>query len=130
MICRFLIWRVIGAGKGTQSEILSANYGYIHLSTGDMCREAVLLNNELGKKVQPYINDGKLVPDGLMTDIICARLQQEDAKTKGVLLDGYPRTAKQSFDLSTNNYVEIDRVILIQVLDEMCIQRVLGKSMF
>lgn len=92
-----------------------------------MCREAIDKKSELGKKVEPYIKAGKLVPDNLMIEVINKRLQQKDALDHGVLLDGYPRTNNQALELVKNDSINIDRVILIQTPDEVCIKRVLGR---
>lgn len=70
-----------------------------------------------------------MVPDKLMTEVINKRLEQKDANERGVLLDGYPRTTKQAAELSSNDNIIVDRVILIQTSDEICIQRVLGNFM-
>lgn len=117
---------LLGTGKGTQCAALSVSHNFIHMSTGDMCREAIENQTELGRKVEPYIKSGKLVPDKLMTEVINKRLEQKDANERGVLLDGYPRTTKQAAELIKNDNIIVDRVILIQTSDEICIQRVLG----
>src|SRR3990172_10445485 len=116
-----------GAGKGTQCKLISQKTGIIHLSTGDLCREAVRLNNELGQKVGEYLQQGDMVPDELMIEVMNDRLKQPDAKTYGVLLDGYPRTKKQTKALLDNRNINIDRVILIQTTDNLCTERILGR---
>ena len=78
-----------GAGKGTQAKRLENSYGVIQLSTGDMLREMIASGTELGKKAQSFMDEGKLVPDELIIDIIGERIGQSDCE-KGFLLDGFP----------------------------------------
>ncbi len=116
-----------GTGKGTQCKLIANRTGMIHLSTGDMCREAVRLNTELGERIGEYFKRGDLIPDELINDVIQERLRQPDAIAQGVLLDGYPRTVKQARTLTRNSDIEIDRVILLQASDDICIERILGR---
>lgn len=83
-----------GVGKGTQAVRLSEKLGVVHVSTGDILREAVADGTGLGKKVREYLESGQLVPDGLMGDLIAERLGQDDARG-GFILDGFPRTLEQ-----------------------------------
>lgn len=89
-----------GAGKGTQAERLVADYGLIHISTGDMLRGAVAGGSELGLQAQAYMNRGELVPDELVIGIVRERLDAADIRAQGVLLDGFPRTVAQAEALS------------------------------
>jgi adenylate kinase len=84
-----------GAGKGTQARMLSESLKLPHISTGDMLREAMKNQTELGKKVQAYMDSGALVPDGLVDAIIVERIGSEDW-SRGFILDGYPRTIQQA----------------------------------
>jgi len=84
-----------GAGKGTYATRLSAKYGIPHVSTGQLFREAVAKQTELGKKVKQYLDSGALVPDEIVIDLIRERLHQPDC-TKGFILDGFPRTTPQA----------------------------------
>ncbi len=88
-----------GVGKGTQAKLLSSNFGIPQISTGDMLREAVRTESELGKKAKSVMEKGELVPDDLMLGIIKERIQREDCK-KGFILDGFPRTIPQAKHLS------------------------------
>jgi adenylate kinase len=85
-----------GAGKGTQAEQLVADYGLIHVSTGDMLRGAVAAGTELGQQAQAFMNRGELVPDELVIGIVRERLDGDDIREQGVLLDGFPRTVAQA----------------------------------
>ncbi|MDP1709497.1 MAG: nucleoside monophosphate kinase, partial [Candidatus Komeilibacteria bacterium] len=79
-----------GAGKGTQAEKLSKEYKIPHISTGDMLREAVKNNFDVGKKANAYMVKGELVPDQLVIEIVKERLEKQDTKN-GFILDGFPR---------------------------------------
>ena len=84
-----------GAGKGSVATLLRDKLNLVHISTGDMFREAINAGTELGKKAQSYINSGALVPDDVTVGIVKERLSQDDCKN-GFLLDGFPRTLVQA----------------------------------
>ena len=84
-----------GAGKGTQAKKISEKYGIPHISTGDIFRANIKENTELGQKAKTYMDQGLLVPDELVVDLVVDRLAQDDAK-KGYVLDGFPRTIPQA----------------------------------
>lgn len=84
-----------GAGKGTQAHKLAAHCGYPSISTGDVLREAVKKQTNLGKKAQKLMDAGELVPDSLVDEIVKSRLADEDSQ-RGFILDGYPRTIGQA----------------------------------
>ncbi len=88
-----------GVGKGTQAKLISADYHIPQISTGDMLREAVGKQTELGKKAQAIMERGELVPDDIILGIIKNRISQEDCKN-GLILDGFPRTIPQAEGLS------------------------------
>ena len=110
-----------GAGKGTQGEILSKKLGIDTISTGVMLRTAIKEQSEVGKIAQMYINDGKLVPDEVIVNIVKERLSQPDCQ-KGFILDGFPRTIAQAKALSATD-VKIDKVLSIEVEDEKIVER-------
>jgi adenylate kinase len=85
-----------GAGKGTQCAKLAAKYGAPHISTGDMLRAAVSEGTEFGRKADEYMTAGNLVPDEVMIGVVAERLAKTDARDRGFLLDGFPRTAGQA----------------------------------
>ncbi len=89
-----------GAGKGTQARMMSDKLKFPHISTGDMLREALKNQTELGRKAQAYMESGGLVPDELVDAIVAERLAREDC-AKGVILDGYPRTIPQAETLQS-----------------------------
>lgn len=84
-----------GAGKGTQAKLVSERYGIPQVSTGDLLRDNVARGTELGKKADPVMKSGNLVPDDLMLAMVADRLKQPDAR-RGFILDGFPRTVGQA----------------------------------
>ena len=84
-----------GAGKGTQARMISEALQLPHISTGDMLREALKLQTELGKKAKAFMNSGTLVPDEIVDEIVAERLSRDDCK-RGAILDGYPRSVPQA----------------------------------
>ena len=87
------------AGKGTQSDMLTNNFGYIHISTGDMLREEIKADTELGKSIKNIIDEGKLVSDDIIITLIRNKLS--NIKGKPFILDGFPRTLNQAQNLDT-----------------------------
>ena len=110
-----------GAGKGTQGEILEKKLGISTISTGLMLRTAIKDQTEVGKLAEQYINDGKLVPDEVIVEIVKQRLAQPDCE-KGFILDGFPRTTAQAEALEAAG-VEIDKVLLLEVDDNKIVER-------
>lgn len=114
-----------GVGKGTQSENIVKKYSIVQISTGDILRNEVKNETELGKKAKQFMEKGELVPDELIIKMIENRIMQNDC-AKGFLLDGFPRTIEQamSFDkmLAQKNII-LDNVIYIDVPDEEIIER-------
>ena len=118
-----------GAGKGTQAKKIAEKYTIPHISTGDIFRANIKNNTELGKKAKEYINQGLLVPDELVVDLVVDRLGQEDAK-KGYVLDGFPRTIPQAEALTKalkEKNEEIDYAVNIEVADEVIVNRMAGR---
>lgn len=118
-----------GAGKGTQAEFIKKEYPIPHISTGDMFRDAVSRETELGKEAKKYMDAGKLVPDEVTIGIVEERLGEADCKT-GFLLDGFPRTTVQAEALdkvlnSTDR--KIDVAINIAVPNDILIKRLSGR---
>ena len=113
-----------GAGKGTVASLLAAQSNVPHISTGNLFREAIKNQTELGNKVKAVTESGALVPDDLTVELVKQRLHAEDTK-HGFLLDGFPRTVAQADALST--LVDIDRVVDITVTDETIIERLSGR---
>ncbi|MDU1176642.1 MAG: adenylate kinase [Peptoniphilus harei] len=118
-----------GAGKGTQAEYIVEKYNIPHISTGDIFRENIKNNTELGKKAKSYMDKGLLVPDDLVIALVEDRLNKEDAK-EGFLLDGFPRTVAQAVNLDSildKNDEKLTKVINISVDPEILIERAVGR---
>ncbi|MBC7334435.1 MAG: adenylate kinase [Actinobacteria bacterium] len=114
-----------GAGKGTQACKISERLGIPHISTGDILRNEVAKGSSLGKKALGYMNEGKLVPDEIILEIIKNRIVETDA-SRGFLMDGFPRNLKQArmFSEILNSLdMKLDRVINIEVSQDEIIKR-------
>lgn len=114
-----------GSGKGTQAKRIAAEYGLAHIATGDILRAAIAARSELGRKVQPILESGQLVPDGLMIELIREKLVSDEAK-EGFVLDGFPRTAAQADALDAMLH-EIGRTLTVvfelQIGKAACVER-------
>ena len=118
-----------GAGKGTQAVELVNKYKLTHISTGEMFREAIAKQTEMGKLANSYISKGKLVPDEVTVGLVKERLAQEDCKN-GFILDGFPRTLPQAECLDqicSELNIKIDNVIDIEVSTDDIIERLSGR---
>lgn len=91
-----IIFGAPGAGKGTQSDKIIEKYGLGHISTGDVLRDQIKKGTELGKTAKGYIDEGKLIPDDLMVNILATVYDSFGKDHKGVIFDGFPRTVKQA----------------------------------
>ena len=114
-----------GAGKGTQADLICSFLNIPKISTGDMLREAIASETQLGKKVAGVLNSGSLVSDEIIGSIIVERIQKQDCKN-GFLFDGVPRTIGQATMLEDMN-VSFSHVIEIQVDDKIIINRMSGR---
>ena len=114
-----------GAGKGTQAKRLADRFSILHVSTGDMLREARRKETELGQKAADYMDAGKLVPDEVVIGIVRQRLDEEDA-ADGFILDGFPRTRPQAEALDEMG-VSLEAVVNIEVDDDEVVQRLGGR---
>ena len=118
-----------GAGKGTQSKSLSLALRIKHISTGDILREAIKNNTALGEKAKKYVESGELVPDSLVTQMLIARIGQDDTKN-GFILDGFPRNIQQAKDLDVflnqEGFKDV-KVIYLDTSYEVIIRRLTGR---
>ena len=120
-----------GAGKGTQAEKLVEDMGLCHISTGDILRQAVKDETELGLKAKGFMDAGDLVPDELIIDLMRERIQQPDT-AKGVILDGFPRTTTQAVALDAMlKELErpLDAAVLVNVDAEVIVKRLTSRRM-
>ncbi|MGB9521852.1 MAG: adenylate kinase, partial [Anaerolineales bacterium] len=118
-----------GAGKGTQAQIINEKLGIPHISSGDIFRDNLKNQTELGKLADGYIKAGQLVPDAITIKMIKERLSQPDC-ANGAILDGFPRTPEQAEALKqmlTEFNAQVERVIYISVADEVLIERLSGR---
>ena len=122
---RIILIGAPGAGKGTQAAFLTKKFGIPQISTGDMLRSAVQAKTELGLEAKDFMNQGKLVPDNLIINLVKFRVDKEDCK-KGFLLDGFPRTIPQAKAM-IDAEISIDFVIEVAVPDHEIIQRLTGR---
>ena len=114
-----------GSGKGTQADLLSAKYGITHVNTGELLRALAEEPTQVGEAVRHFLENGLMVPEGVVTRIIEERLSSPDCE-RGFILDGYPRTASQmvTFDhLLQELGREVFAVIYIEVPDSVCLAR-------
>ncbi len=118
-----------GAGKGTQAKMIADKYGVPHISTGDIFRANIKEGTELGKKAKTYMDQGLLVPDDLVVDLVVDRVKNDDCKS-GYVLDGFPRTIPQAECLDkalAQMNDSMDYAINIDVPDENIITRMGGR---
>lgn len=118
-----------GAGKGTQAKKIAEQYKIPHISTGDIFRANIKNGTKLGKKAKTYMDQGLLVPDELVVDLIMDRFQDEDCKN-GYVLDGFPRTIPQAESLDAalvKQGESIDYAINVEVPDENIVNRMSGR---
>ncbi len=126
---RLVILGPPGAGKGTQAEFIINKYSIPHISTGDIFRENIKNGTELGKKAKSYMDQGALVPDQVVIEIVQDRISRDDCK-KGFLLDGFPRTVAQAVSLDAELDklgTKLDKVINIDVDSSILVERAVGR---
>ncbi len=119
-----------GAGKGTLASLLKSSLKIEHVSTGDILREQIKKNTDLGKEVKIFIDSGRLVPDELVTKLIENKLTVENGAKKGFMLDGFPRTKAQAMDLDkilNKIHQPLDYVISMESTLPIIILRLTGR---
>ncbi len=125
-----VIFGAPGSGKGTQSDILVQKYGFNHISTGDVLRGEIKDGTELGKTAKAYIEQGQLIPDSLMIDIL-ANVYDSLCPCEGVIFDGFPRTIPQAEALKqmlADRGTEVSAMLELQVPDEVLVERLLNRG--
>ena len=119
-----------GSGKGTQAKRISAAHGIPHVSTGDMFRGAIAEGTQLGRRVEPILASGELVPDDLTVELIRERLGAPDAAS-GFVLDGFPRNLAQAeaLDAMLDEIGRtLDAVLFFDLSDEIAVERIHGRA--
>ncbi len=114
-----------GAGKGSQAKKIALKFGIVHLSTGDMFREAKKSDESISK----LLSAGQLVPDEIVVNMVRKRLEKNNVK-KGFLLDGFPRTVKQAEELDRmliSENIKMDKILLMNVPFEEAVKRIVGR---
>ena len=114
-----------GAGKGTQAELLTEKLSIPAISTGNMLREAMANGSELGQKIKKFMDEGSLVPDAVIMDLVAERVAQPDCEN-GFILDGVPRTLAQAEAIDAKG-VRIDHVVSLEVDDAAIAERMSGR---
>lgn len=118
-----------GAGKGTQAARLKEELGLPHVTTGDLFRENIAAETELGKKAKPYYDAGDLVPNELTIGMLLERINQPDC-ANGCMFDGYPRNMEQAVALDqalASDGKQIDRAVYIEVAEDELVRRLSGR---
>jgi adenylate kinase len=119
-----------GAGKGTQAATLSDKLGVAHISTGDLFRQHIEAETELGRQVKGILDSGRLVPDELTIELVRERLDEPDT-ADGFLLDGFPRNVTQADLLNkilADRDEKLDAVIELQVDEDVLVERLLARG--
>ena len=122
---RVILFGAPGAGKGTQADFIEQNFGYKKISTGDLIRTEVRSGSEIGKIVKAIIDNGELVSDEIIIEMVKRRINQDDIK-KGYIMDGFPRTLKQALELS-NIKIEREIVIYLKVNEDSVVERLVSR---
>ena len=120
-----------GSGKGTQSEKLIEKYGLHHISTGEVLRNHIKNETELGKIAKKYIDEGQLIPDDLMIRILDDVMEKEAKDKPGVIFDGFPRTIPQAEalnELLKKRNKELHAVVGLEVPDEELVKRMINRG--
>lgn len=114
-----------GSGKGTQGQMICEKFDLVHISTGDILRQAVKNQTQLGLEAKKFMEKGQLVSDDLINQMTKDRLNQDDCQNR-FLLDGYPRTLDQAEFLDSQK-IDVDFAILINVPDSTIVERIVGR---
>lgn len=126
---RLILLGLPGAGKGTQAKVLADRHGLLHISTGDMFRQAAAEGTELGLRAQSFMSCGELVPDEDTIGMLLERVARPDAAA-GIMLDGFPRTIPQAEALDralADRGEQFDAVLYIQVPERLLMSRLTGR---
>lgn len=116
------------SGKGTQAQFITKQLEIPHISTGDLFRDNIKRNTPLGQEAQKYMNEGKLVPDSLVLNMLFDRIAEPDAK-KGYLLDGFPRTVSQAQEYGKHVGSQVKPIVInLEVPDNILLERIASRQ--
>ncbi|MBN1800623.1 MAG: adenylate kinase [Candidatus Lokiarchaeota archaeon] len=125
-MAKIILFGAPGSGKGTlASRIVEVESNIVHISTGDIFRENISKKTPLGLKAKGFTDKGELVPDELVIDMVRERMEREDVKENGFILDGFPRTLPQAQKLG--EFASADVVLLLDVPKDILLKRILGR---
>jgi adenylate kinase len=119
-----------GVGKGTQAAMLASRTGVLTLSSGEIFRKEIDAQTDLGRLAQSYINRGELVPNGITIEMMHKRLREPEARQKGYILDGFPRTIRQADaleDILKELEIPLDAVVSLETPDTLIVSRLSGR---
>ncbi|CAL4325545.1 adenylate kinase [Buchnera aphidicola] len=122
---RIILIGAPASGKGTQAKLISEKYNIPKISTGDILRENIQINNEIGKKIRNILKNGELVSNEIVCELIKKRIQKKDC-INGFLLDGFPRTKKQA-EYIFNLRIKIDYILEFIVPHQLILKRICGR---
>jgi len=129
----FLFMGPPGSGKGTLSALCIVRFGWLQLSTGNLCREHIQRNTEIGKAITESMSRGELVSDRIIADMVSDWIIENSETAQGIIFDGYPRTKAQAellYELIQNRLQSYNLILLrLHVDDEVLIERVLSRVM-
>lgn len=123
---KIMLMGPVGSGKGTMAELICKKYDLVHISTGEIFRDNIKKQTELGRLAESYSKAGKLVPDEVTNNLVADRLKCDDCK-KGFVLDGYPRNLNQAQAL--NKITNLDLALLIDLSEDKIIERLSSRRM-
>ena len=129
---RLLMLGPPGSGKGTHGVRLAEEYGIVHISSGDVLREAIAGDSPLGKKVAGYVARGDLVPDEVLFELLVPIMERAVVKSGGFVVDGFPRTLAQAErayqEIGIDRHLKLDAVVSLDVPDDVLVRRMLDRA--
>src|ERR1700754_3032264 len=132
IVMRLLMLGPPGSGKGTHGVRLADEFGIVHISSGDVLREAIKSDTPLGRRLAGYVARGDLVPDDVLFELLVPIMEQAVAKTGGFLADGFPRTLAQAErayqEIGIDRHLKLAAVVSLDVPDDVLVRRMLDRA--
>ena len=129
---RLLMLGPPGSGKGTHGVRLADEYGIVHISSGDVLRDAIKSDTPLGRRLAGYVARGDLVPDDVLFELLVPIMERAVAKTGGFIADGFPRTLAQADrayrEIGIDRHLKLDAVVSLDVPDDVLVRRMLDRA--